>query len=251
MKDFSFQGKVFLGMRLPNGKPGALRWVDDASQLSVALQTETSERNESWSGNRLTSVRLPKAKKATFTLVINSFNAENIALALQGESAAITGSTVTGETLPLGLVAGNVVALDHPRISALVMTDSNGTPATLTAGTHYRVESSEGGLVEILNPASFTQPLKAAYTYAGYVNLKAFTVSNVERYLVLDGINTVDNERLRVKIYRMSFDPVSDLGLITDDLGNISLTGSILFDSVNYLSANLGGFLSAQLPSEV
>jgi hypothetical protein len=252
MKDFSFQGKVHIGLRQANGKPGALRWVDDASQFSIALQTETSERQESWSGNRLTSVRIPKAKKATFTLVINAANAQNMALALQGTATAVAGSTVTGEVLPLGLVAGDLVALDYPRISALTLSDSTPvTPLVPTLNTHYTIDSADGGIIKIVNPAGFVQPLKAAYTYGAHVNLSAFTIASIERYLILDGINTVDNERIRLRAYRCAFDPVSDLGLITDDLGNISLSGSILFDSVNYANANLGGFCSVQLPSEV
>lgn len=250
MKDFSFQGLVYLGPRLTNGKPGAMTWVDDASQLSIKLAVDTTERQESWSGQRLTSVRLAKAKKANFTLVLSALNKRNAALALQGTSTDVTGSTVTGEVLPTGLVANDVVALDYPRISTLVITDSNGTPATLTLGTHYSIDSALGGMVRFINVGSFTQPFKAAYAYAAHVNLAAFTLASVEKYMIFDGINTVDNEKVRVKIFRCSFDPVSDLNLITDDLGNISLSGSILFDSVNYASANLGGFASVQLPAE-
>ncbi|HEJ2039564.1 TPA: hypothetical protein SLV86_001318 [Pseudomonas aeruginosa] len=252
MKDFSFNGKVFLGNRLSNGKPGKLRWVDDASTLGIQLTTDKEERQESWSGQRLTSVTIPKAKKARFTLVLNAATAANLALALQTEAQAVTTGSVTGEALPPGLVAGDVVMLDHPRISALTLTDAaKPTPAALVLGTHYRIESAPGGLIEILNPATLVQPFSAAYTHAAYVNLAMFKLNNVERYGVLDGINTVDDERVRVTVYRMKFDPVSDLSLITDSLGNLNLAGDILFDATNFQNANLGGFARVQLPEEV
>ena len=33
MKDFSLQGKVYLGASLAGGKPGAMHWVNDAGVL--------------------------------------------------------------------------------------------------------------------------------------------------------------------------------------------------------------------------
>ena len=58
MQDFSFQGKLYLGNRLPGGRPGALRWVGDAPKCDLTLKTETETRKESYSGNRLTSAVL-------------------------------------------------------------------------------------------------------------------------------------------------------------------------------------------------
>lgn len=248
MRDFSFQGKVYLASRLSSGKPGSGRWVDDSSQLQIQLSTDNEERQESYSGNRLTSVRLPKAKKATFTLVLNAMSAQNLALALQGTATDVASGTVTGELLPTGLVADDIVCLDYPRISSLVLTDSNGTPATLVEDTNYSIESAIAGMVKIIDPASLTQPFKAAYSYAAHINLAAFQIASIEKYLILDGINTVDNERIRLRAYRCVFDPVDNLGLITDSLGNLTLKGSILYDTVNAADANLGGFVSVQLP---
>lgn len=249
MLDFSFQGKIYLAPRLSSGKPGAGRWVDDASQFQIQMSLDTEERQESYSGNRLTSVRLPKAKKANFTLVLNAMSAQNFAMSVQGTATDVAAGTVTGEELPAGLVADDIVCLDYPRISSLVLTDSAGTPAMLAEDTNYGIESAPGGLLKIIDPASLTQPFKAAYSYAAHINLVAFSVPAIEKYLILDGINTVDNERIRLLVYRCSFDPVESLDLITDSLGNLTLKGAILYDSINGPDANLGGFASVQLPA--
>lgn len=249
MRDFSFQGKVYIGSRLSSGKSGGMRWVDDASELTLSLETETTERQESYSGQRLTSVRLQKAKKASFTLVLNSASAENLALALQGTVTDKAGASVTNEVLPT-LAVGEIAQLDYPRISSLVITDSTGSPVTATLGTHYSIESALGGLIKILSLSGLVQPLKAAYTYAAHKLLTMFTSGVQEKYIIMDGINTVDNERVRIRIYRAQFDPISELGMIQDDLGNLNFTGSILYDDTNAADANLGGFASCQLPDE-
>lgn len=252
MKDFSFQGKIWLGERLSNGKPGALRWVDDAGTLQIKLTSDKSERTESWSGNRLTSATLNKANKAEFSLSLNAFSADNLVLGTFGTKAVIAGGSASAEALPTGLAVGDVVALDHRNISALVLTDSGGTPATLTAGTDYDIESASGGLVVIksLGGTPYTQPFKAAYTYGDGVNVTMFSQGAPERYLMLDGINTVSNERVVVRLYRAKFDPVSQLDLISDDFGKLDLAGGVLFDSTNAADAALGGFGRIELPGE-
>jgi hypothetical protein len=254
MKDFSFQGKVYLGTRQTNGKPGALQWVDDASVLQVKLAADVSTRNESYSGNRLPSARLQKSKSATVTLTLSAFLAANLALGLYSQKATVAGGTVTDgdEVMPTGLAAGDVIALDHGNISALTIKDSTGSPETLELGTDYEVESAAGGLIKILNVGTYTQPFKPAYTYADGLNLAMFTQPAPERYLVLDGVNTVegDSSPVRVELYRVVFDPMGALDLISADFGTLELTGSVLYDSTNAADANLGGFGKILLPSE-
>lgn len=251
MMDYSFQGKIEIGLRGVDGKPQALRWVGDASQMQVKLSVDTEERQESYSGNRLTSVRLNKASKAEFSLTLNYFSKANLALALASTPIDVTAGSATNELLPTGLAVGDIVALDHRDVSATVLTDSAGTPATLTLGTHYSVESGPGGLLKILNLASFTQPFKAAYSYAAAVRMPLFNAGSIERYIILDGINTVSNERVRMRLYRCAFDPVQQLDLISDSLSSLQLSGAVLFDSVNYANSNLGGFGRIELPAEV
>ncbi|HEX7113198.1 MAG TPA: hypothetical protein VF216_12200 [Mizugakiibacter sp.] len=250
MKDFSFNGKVYIGTRLASGKPGVLRWVDDASQLQIKLTTDNEERQESYSGNRLTSVRLQKAKKAEFSLTLNAFSKLNLALALYATPVDVTSGTVASEALPTGLVAGDIVALDHRDISALVIKDSAGTPATLVKDTDYSEESLPGGLVKIINVGTYVQPFTAAYSYAAGVRVPMFTSTIPEQYIVLDGINTVDGSRARVELFRGVFDPASQLDMITDALSSLQLNGSVLYDSVNAADANMGGFGRISLPPE-
>ena len=53
---------------------------------------------------------------------------------------------------------------DSPKVSSLVVVDSAGTPATLTAGTHYTADLDFGAL-QFLDTTGFTAPFKAAYSY--------------------------------------------------------------------------------------
>jgi hypothetical protein len=248
MQDFSFQGKLYLGSRLPGGRPGALRWVGDAPKCDLTLKTETETRKESYSGNRLTSAVLQKGKEAELTVAINWADIDNLLLGLYASKATFAGGTVSGEILPAGLSANDVVALDHGTISQLVLTDSNATPTPLVANAHYRIESLRAGLLKLLDFAGLTLPLRAAYRYGARTSVAMLTTSAPERYLLLDGINTIDSTPVQVRLYRVQFNPVSNLGLIHESFGQFELTASVLFDAEAAADAVLGGFGRLDLP---
>lgn len=251
MKDYSFQGKCYIGLRNSDGTPGKLTWVGDASVLQVKLATATMTRNESWSGKRLQSVLAPKTVSATLTLTLSEFSPLNLALALYGSEVDVTTGTVTAEQLPASLALGDVIALANRDVSALVLTDSTtSSPKTLVADTDYRIDSAAGGIVEFIGDlSSYIQPLKAAYSYAAAVRLPLFTSGMPERYIVFDGVNTVSNETVKVRLYRAVFEPAKQLDLISADLGTLELDGSVLFDQTNAADANLGGFGRIEMAS--
>lgn len=251
MKDFSFQGKVYLGARLTGGKPGALRWVGDAPKCDVALATDSESRKESYSGQRLTSAYLQKGTDVTINLTLNWADAKNMVLGLYGTEIAVTSGTVTNEVLPSGLVAGDVVALDHGGISAVSITDSAGTPATLDVDVDYRIDSANGGTIVILNPVGLIQPFKVSYTHTASADVTMFTSAPPERYLMLDGVNTIDNSPVRLRLYRVRFNPLATLPLINESFGQIELSGGVMFDSEAAADDSLGGFGKIELPTAV
>ena len=138
----SFQGRVYLGERNVNGEPINVRTPGNVADLSLSLKTDVIEHYESQTGQRSLDHRMVKQKSATVNLTIEEFTKENLALALYGNH--ITGSTgsVTAETIGGATpVVGDRYFFAHPKVSAVVVTDSAGTPATLTAGTHYTADT--------------------------------------------------------------------------------------------------------------
>lgn len=251
MKDFSFQGKVYLGARLAGGKPGALRWVGDAPKCDVALATDSESRKESYSGQRLTSAYLQKGTDVTINMTLNWADADNLVLGLYGTKIAVASGSAVDEVLPSALAVGDVVALEHGGISDLVIEDSTGSPVTATLGTHYRIDSANGGTIVILSLTGLVQPLKASYDYTASADVTMFTSSPPERYLLLDGVNTIDNSPVRLRLYRVRFNPLATLPLINESFGQIELSGAVMFDSEAAADADLGGFGKIEQPTAV
>lgn len=241
---FSLQGKVYSAVRSAiTGKPGTRTWLGNVSACSAALATENSNKNESFSGSRLLYGTLQKSKTATLTMTMDEWLPENLGIALYGTSAAISGSTVTAEAAPAGLVVGSQIQLANQFASSIVVHDSAGSPATLVLGTDYAITSATLGLITIISVGSYTQPFKVNYTYANASALQMFTdVKPPERWITFDGENTNTGEPVIAELYRCQFDPVKDFGFIQDDWGGLEMSASVLYDSVNASNSTFGGF---------
>lgn len=244
MQDFSLQGKVFLGERLANGKPGAMHWVNDAGLLNIAGTQSEETRKESYSGLRQTSATLSTGVEVAFNLTLHHGSAKNLALGLYGTVRDVAAGAVTGEALPEGLATGDFIMLDRGNVSTLVLNDSAATPVPLVEDTNYRIDSAPGGMIELLDVATFTQPFTADYEYTASTDVTMFTQAPPVRYLMLDGTNTVDGsgERVRVRLYKLKFNPVGQLDLINDTFAEISLSGTALLDTTAAEDAALGGY---------
>ena len=177
--------------------------------------------------------------------------AHNLKLGLYATQNDISSGSVTDEVLPDDLVDGSRVVLAKPaNVSSLSIKDSGSPANTLTAGTHYQLEDAHSGIIKILSLAGLEQPLKASYSHAAYSSLPMFTSAPPERYLYLNGINTVDGSRIRVHLYRVQFNPVANLSLINESFGELPLSGTVLFDAETALDPNLGGFGRIEIPQE-
>lgn len=240
---FSGQGKIYIGPRQVGGAAGAFRYVGNVRDFKFALATTTLEHKESVSGQRLTDQRLITEKKSTVSGVLEDFNIDNLALALYGTKATQAGSTVTAEALPLALVIGDYVRTKYPNITAVVVKDSTGSPATLVLNTDYEITSAKHGTIKILNLGSYVQPFKVDYTYASHSHVPMFNTAAPERWIKFDGINTADsNKEVLVEFYRCLLDPLSELAVIQDDYGTLPLAGSALYDDTKLADAYLGQF---------
>lgn len=243
-KDFSRQGAIYLAETLGDGKRGDARWIGDTGTVSLSINEEQETRKENYTGQRGTSVVMRTGLEMTIEMNIRYADAENLALGLHGALNAKDAGSVTDEVFP-ETKAGRVIVLDNGNISDLVVTDNGGQ--TLAKDTHYRIRSDKGGVIEILDLASFQQPLKANYNYGGSQKLAILTQKPKPVYLMMDSINTVDGSRERLHLYKVEFQPLANLGLIDESLGEITLQGKCLLDTVYQLDPELGGYGKIEL----
>ena len=191
----------------------------------------------------MTDLRLITEKKANFSATLQEFSAKNLALAFFGADNAVIGGTIVGEALPLGLAVGDYARVANMMISTVSITDSTATPIALVEGTDYTITSPDHGTLNILNIGAFVQPFLVSYTYGNYNNVPMFSLAQQEYWVRFDGLNTAySNSPVEIELYRVVFDPLDTMDLVSDAVLDMKLSGSVLDDPTKTGDASLGTF---------
>ncbi|TQI78699.1 hypothetical protein FHU10_1260 [Serratia fonticola] len=239
MSLMSLQGAVNLATRLTSAtvRPGPFRFVGQTDACSVELGAETVTQIENYTGQRLPIGELSLGKSGSISMTLKDWTLENLALAMYGKVVKNPSGTVTSEPLPSDVAVGDRIRLDHPFISDVVLTDTD----PLVPGTDYIVDSPSAGIIKLLTPAALTATV--AYSYASNEMLGLFTSSPPERWMLFDGINTENEERVVIQFYRVKFSPVSDLSLLHNEgYGELPITANVLADLSQPKDSALGFF---------
>ncbi|MFV0680274.1 hypothetical protein [Ottowia sp.] len=243
------QGPVHIGTFDPvNGRPESGYLVDLYSvgcgnrTLTATPSRETETITESCSGQRLTLKEIETAKSLEVQLEMVQFDSRTLAQAFFGGAVVKADGTVTDEQLP-ALQPGDYFVLKNPRTSSVVIEDSTGAPITYVEGTHYEVSDADHGRYRLIaHPVGYTEPLLVDYAYAGYINIAAFSKTNVEKGVIFSGVNG-DGQKARVIIPRISLAMSGDFGWIGDSASTLSLGGQALYVPQLQADADYGPFM--------
>lgn len=251
---WSGQGPVMIGTYDPvNGRADSgyltnlYRIGCGTSTLSTSISRNTKDISESCSGQRLTLKQLETGKSMSVSLAMVQFSGRTLAAALFSEAQEKAGGTVTDEQLPL-LAPGDYFTLRHPRVSSLVIADSTGgTPLAYVENTHYVVEDALHARCRLIaHPDNHVEPLKVDYTYGAYVNMAAFSRTNVERGIIFNGINQ-DGQRGRIIIPRIPLALNGDFAWVGNEESTLTLSGNALYVPELDSDDDYGGFARVSL----
>lgn len=243
---YNGQGPIFMGDYDPaTGKLINVQKIGCGNRVLKLTQDRSTEKiKESCSGSRATLAEYETEKNMAVSLEMQEFDRKMLSLALYGDTALVTGGSVASgdpEVLPL-MAVGDYYHTDNPFISAVTIKDSDVVAATLVADTDYVIEDADHGAIKILNIGSYVQPFKAEYTYESYGNIAAFAQTGVVKGIIFDGKSTVDNQKVRVFIPRISFGPTADFDWLGDQAAALKLDGSALYNAQLANDPLFGGF---------
>lgn len=228
---FIVAGDIHVGLLDANGQPTVFRNIGECPSVEWDA---TEEYADNWatgkSGPNLQDLHAAIKRTANLTLMMKERTAQNLELLLGGNSTPDTaGSYTANEALPTGLVAGDEVLIPggHVGITALVIKDSAGSPATV-ATTKYSV-NPDAPLVTLLDVTGFTQPFKAfSYSYVTSTKLTLLEKTLPEVCIVVDGKNLAPTaERVWARINRVAFGPATKFAFKT---GSATGTGNSVGD---------------------
>lgn len=240
------QGKLYLAIISASGVRDNWRWVGDVSALSGALQEETISHTESYSGKKARVREFGISPQLNMTATLHSLDTDNLALFTQGTATSESAGTVTGETLPTDLEAGDVVGLEYPGVTNLVLTDS-ADPAVSLDEEHYLLDPRFGS-IELLSlpiPAP-TQPFVAAYSHAASKQVTFLTAAarpNVA--LRYEGVNLAEGGApVVMELYKLAPSLLQELSMITDgnQVAGLPVSLNALLDTSKPANGPLGQY---------
>lgn len=225
------QGECFISERDPiTGQPtGGFRFLGNVPMLKISTSTQQVKHQESYTGQGLTDLVIETTKEATVMIQLESFDKENLALALFGTSTTVAGATVSNENVIVQ--PGRHVPLANINLTSFTSLSSGGT--TYAQGTDY-VVNLKSGMISF--PATSTiaagTTVQASYICGSHEKTAAFTRTNKEYWLRFDGLNTAEGDSpVVIDCYRVRFMPQKELNLIGNELSSIELDGDVLYDS--------------------
>ena len=245
------QGKLYIGTRDALGNPQALRWVGNCPELKVGFQVDNIEHKESYSGQSLTDLKIPKGKSTSLNFTLEEPNKENLAMVLYGTALSVAaGIAIVDEKLGgtpdiTTLAVGQSFAGAKRNASVVTLKDSTSTPKTLTLGVNYSHEpiSNTITLLDTTTGGPFTGPLKLSYTPGISTEVAMFNAPAQDLFLRFVGMNMADSGKVvSCDLFKVNLNPLKELALITDDLAQFQIEGSALLDALKPISNTLGQF---------
>lgn len=237
---YSGQGVVMIAERDPTtGEPQGFIPIGNVPALTIAIATTNLEHKESTTGARGVDLRLTQEINATVSMTLESVIADNLALGLYGSQAAVTAATSVAVALE-GIKLGMIYDLGHLKIDDQTFSAVEGaTP--LVEGENYRLNAEAGSIyfmtaaeqtaASAANPIADDADIDITLDHEAYVQLEGLTEGRPERWLRFEGLNTArGNEPVVVDIFRFATDPLQELALINEELGQITVEGSALAD---------------------
>lgn len=247
MSGFLGQGKVFVGPRLVTGLPDIMRWLGNAAKFELALDEQQVARNESYSGTRLPARRQTVTRNGTVNITFDEFSDDNNALILVGTKTVVAASgaqtnVALAATVPNPAVVGSTLIIPGNNLTGVVIKDSTGSPKTLTVDVNYRLDAFAGSIdiLDLTTGGPYVMPLKADFTPGQRTVVGSFQTVTPELYVRFNGVNTDDNSRCIVDVFRTRLMPPKNFALISDDFANYDLSGGMLADPTR-LATDPGG----------
>ena len=232
----SLQGEFYLAP-ITAGVAGALRHLGNVPEFEIEVTADVIEHQESMTGHRSTDFTMVKTTGVNFSGQLEEVNPENLKYILSGTNHTIAGATVTDKSLGT-VVANQEILLDAYNLSSVVVKDSTVTPVTVNASKY--VIDPAFGTIRFTDVAGLTMPLTISYTSGAVTQTTIATDFEQEYFLYFKGINTVNNKKVAMKLWRTKKSPEATFPLIHEEFGQYQIQGQALSDISKASDATLG-----------
>lgn len=212
-----------------DGVPAGEFHLGNVTSFSINTSDEVKEKYESMTHNSALYDATVVKRTITTKIVGDEFSTDNLALNLMGDIVAVTqaSGTVSDETLTAAAKPGRFYPTKFRNIKDVVV--SVGA-ATKVEGTDYTVDAATGRIYIVPTgtiAAGATVVVDYGYSTLNLQAVQGGVVSNIYASLRFIG-DPAKGPKYEVQIGKVQITPDGELGLISDDYGQWSLTGRVM-----------------------
>jgi len=236
------RGRVFFDRLTSAGASTGLRFLGTVSKLEIATADEVAKI---YDYSRADAPLLDQAltrREVTFTLTLQEYSKENLALALMGEESAITqpGLTANDEVLTTSVLKGRTYPTVYRRISGV---SAKVSPFTdINEGSDFDVVDTAMGLIHIRDDAPLVangDTILVTYSFAAIAAPGANRVLAGKTARILGKLVFVADPAAGIaydcEAWKLSLSPSGAVPFITGEaFGAFDLEASVLPDEVNH-----------------
>ena len=227
MIDYSFIGAGSVHIQ-PYDKSAPLLPMGNIGEFAFSFEEEKKEQKNFLGGGGLRNV-LSRISGITASIKAYDFTPANIALALRAGIDAVGAAPVTGEEIAAHGVDGDLIPFRFIPDLTQTITVKDSTDATLVLGTDYSL--TKAGIRVMDGSGIDKETLSVDYTPIAGNAIQALVQSGKEFSLFMEGLNDAQEGRpFTIRVHRVKFSPVQNLGFISDDFAEIPLAMDILAD---------------------
>ncbi|WP_263080683.1 hypothetical protein [Endozoicomonas sp. Mp262] len=213
----------------PYDKSAPLLPLGNVSEFTFSFEEDRKELKNYLGGGGNRNV-ISRVSGITASVVAHDFTADNISLALRGSVAAISTTAVVDEELVSYGVADELIPFNSLPDNSQFLTVKDSLDTVLTEGDDYeRVKSG----IKVLDGGGIdNQGVKVSYTPVQANMVQALVESGREFILFMEGLNDAqEGLPFNIRVHRVKFSPVQNLGFISDDFASIPLQIDVLADT--------------------
>ncbi|WP_257287971.1 MULTISPECIES: hypothetical protein [unclassified Endozoicomonas] len=226
--DRSFIGAGSIHIQ-PYDKSAPLLPIGNVSEFNFSFEEDRKELKNYLGGGGNRNV-ISRVSGITANLVAHDFTANIISLALRGSVTEAAITPVTDEAQETYGVAGELIPFGNLPDLDQTITVKDSLDTILVEGDDYQLMKS--GIQVIEGGGIDDQGIKVSYTPLKANMVQALVESGREFTLFMEGLNDAqEGLPFNIRVHRVKFSPVQNLGFISDDFASIPLQVDVLADS--------------------
>lgn len=203
------------------------RDVGNVTQASFSIEQETKTKSNLRGGGG-NIAETTQISAVNLDLTLDSFNNENLALALRGNVDVLTSQSIADEEVTA--VVPGLAATEHMIDITQVVVVKDNADTTIAAANNYEVTAAG---IKVLSGGDIADgdTIKVTYESQAGSALEAMVNSGQEYTLIFDGLNDHNGKRSVVTAYRFKPSPTSGLDLIGEEYAEFQVSGGLLADT--------------------